>query len=187
MAEKAYTEARLKNMSINPEVKGLMTEVYPDLTALMQDCELPEGIEVDAFLRYLAYAYHPESPLTLKHADLKVRKRAAGELAGFKPWHEHAPVIVRFLKMVNESEWTVIVSLERMFDEVVELINQPIDTKGDDFLKAVERKMKLKSDLRPLLAEIREAKRDFFGRDEALEKAATVSARTPEDRARMQG
>lgn len=183
-----------KNMVVDPDSKGLITTAYPHLDVIFKSRITDEGEliglageELDKAIRILAYCYDPNSPLIAQYPDLIKRKERACQMITLDYKKIPSLYVVLFLqKVIKVREWTLIMSMEGSFDELTEIINEPIkkDVADKDILTAVEKKSKLRVEMSAIIDEINARKSKFFFNDEDLIKEEAVGLR-PEDYAKL--
>jgi len=136
----------------------------------------------------LAYCYDPNSPLMAQCPDLLKRKERACQIIGYE--YKKIPnfYVVAFLqKVIKIREWTLITLMEKNFDELASISNEPIKTAevaDKDILTAVEKKSKLRVEMSAIIDEINSRKSKFFFNDEDLIKEESSGWR-PEDIAKL--
>lgn len=159
-------------MVINPKVEGLIQSKYPFVMEAMGDLlKEYKDAEADQVIRYLSWAFDPNSPMVTAHPDLNKRKEQAAKEVGLgKQVKIPASLMVMFLqKVIRNREYTFILSLEQTYDEFTDKINQEITSTGDEeMLKAIERKGKLWREMKAMIQEINDQKRAFYYSDEEL-------------------
>lgn len=148
-------------------------------------------------IRYVVYAYDPESPFVKNATDISKRKEAAAEEAGFERnkrsglFTEHTydfmdfkneeitKMIICFLKIINNMTWTQITTDEQLFWEYTKLLLEPL--KNDDEKKLMESaniKGKLREERNKVKQDLDKYYKEFYGDNIDLQEK--VKRFTPE-------
>ena len=168
-------------MIIDPETKGSMVSAYPKLATLFkveskvkEDGALEkiglEGEELDKAIRIMAYCLDTNSPLIRK--DFKTRKEEACNIVKGLAYNKiPAKYIATFLKEIVKSKtWARICMCENNFWEGIEMGLEAIkkDAPDKDMLSSMEKKSKLRVELKELDEDIEVSTAKFFFDDKAL-------------------
>lgn len=134
-------------------------------------------------IRYIVYAYDPESPFVKNSAsELSKRKEAAAEEAGFErnkktgkfadevyeimdfKKEEVNDMIFCYLRILNNYTWVQITTDEQLFWEYTKLLNQPLA--NDDEKKLMESaniKGKLREERNKIKLDLDKYYKEFYG------------------------
>lgn len=174
----------------------------------------PELKQIEAFrdcisgdrnriIRYICYLYDPGSPLQSEYQDLKARKEAAAELAGFKRnskglWPESTQdifnvinkgdvnivdMVFEFLRIINDKTWMILKVNEINFWEYSLMLMENISGKNSkEKLDAANVKTKLREELKIIASDTELYMKKMFGDEENLQALAKEKLKriTPE-------
>lgn len=181
---------RFKVHNINDLEKILWLKDVPSVKGLNQQRKL-------ATVKYFAYMYDQNSPLFSRVPDVSQRKKEASRLAGFdigkdlkyleQIWgltqETYVKIVVEMMKVQNNHELTMLVSMENYFYALNERLLRPLQ-EGDDMeeLKSLETKGKLRKEMMDTRVVMTELYNSLFKGDKVLEEKVMRSSRfTPEN------
>lgn len=174
-----FEQKDVRDMAVNPTsaVKSILA-TYPHLQKHF-------GQTPDAHLRFLAWGYDPYSPLIKRFPDASERVKVAAEMAGLKDDEVSPETVMLWCSTVVRSRtWRLIVTTEAMYEEFEERVRKPIGDVKDEAkeMAAVERKIKLRVELRSIVKDLESMYAELFGDDQATLKAAADALQeyTPE-------
>lgn len=154
-------------------------------------------------IKYVVFTYDPNSPFVLDSvSDLKKRKEAAAEAAGFlrDPRtgkfdelvkeimelrdEDTNAMIFKFLQIINNRTWTLIVTNEQIFDEYTALLMEPVKSAAgtDDkkVLEAANIKSKLREECKVIADELEKLYKKLFGDNDDLKDVIVAKPVKPE-------
>jgi len=169
--------------------------------------ELQEHIEFSMYphsdrndvIRYVVYAYDPESPFVKNStSELSKRKEAAADAAGFERNkrtglfaanvtelmelrnEEVNRMVICYLKMLHNYTWTQIVTYEQLFWEYISLLLEPlVNTDEKKLMEAANIKGKLREECNKIKQDLDKFKKEFYGDNADLkEKVERVRPET---------
>lgn len=140
---KSQYASRCSNLRINPYEPNLRM-TYPTIFQKAEKAGIGSFI-TEKLIKYLILCYDPSSPIVKDFSIYKERKTQAALEAGIDEKDVDAKAVVWFLKnIIRSRQWTFISSMERVFDEYTDHVNNPsTSTNEEEVLKAGERKMKI--------------------------------------------
>ena len=174
-----YKQSDFNNCQFNPLVDGLMLQVFPLLSEIID----PEWNDeyLDSILRYIIMVYDPKSPLVLNERDLNYRKGVALELSRLEDQdiaeplitstHIYSPALtIRYFRRFSRSkEWAAICAFESSFWESLKEVMEPISGKNSrEKLDSVQKKAAIKEEIEKDIKRLDQLYRTFFGEDEDL-------------------
>lgn len=174
-----YKQADFNNCQFNPLAGGLMLQIYPLLSEIVD----PEWHDefLDSILRYIIMVYDPKSILVLNERDLNYRKGVALELVSLSDQevsealinstHKYSPVlIIKYLMRFSRSkEWAAICAYESSFWESIKEVIEPISGKNSrEKLDSVQKKAAIKEEIEKDIKRLDQLYRTFFGEDDDL-------------------
>lgn len=187
-----YTEKEFANCVFNPLSKGKMIKNYPKLNEIL-DSEDKTQNYIDRLIRYTIALYDSQSPLVYQEKELKFRKQAAAELAGF---HEEVDVdvlnkiyeckderavkisLLYLKKFIKSRVWAMIVSAEQAFWNATDKLMIQVTEGRNETLALLEIQDRTHDRLSKLYIE-------FYGEDMDLMKVDKDFHITPEKLAKM--
>jgi hypothetical protein len=154
-------------------------------------------------IKYVVFAYDPGSPFVMDSvSDLKKRKEAAAEAAGFLRTpttglfdelvkeimelknEETNAMIFKFLQIINNRTWTLIVTNEQIFDEYTALLMEPVKstsaTEDKKVLEAANIKSKLREECKVIADDLKKLYKEFFGDNDDLKDKIVAKPIKPE-------
>lgn len=190
-----YTQNDFKNMrfkvhGINDIEKIAWLKDIPSVKGLNPARKL-------ATVKYFAYMYDQNSPLFSRVSDVAQRKKEASRIAGFEIskdikyleqiWgltqETYVKIVVEMMKVQNNHELTMLVSLENYFYALNERLLRPLQ-EGDDMeeLKSLETKGKLRKEMLDTKVVMTELYNSLFKGDKVLEEKVMRTSRfSPEN------
>lgn len=174
-----YKQTDFNNCQFNPLAGGLMLQIYPLLSEIVD----PEWHDeyLDSILRYIIIVYDPKSILVLNERDLNYRKGVALELVSLSDQevsealinstHKYSPVlIIKYLMRFSRSkEWAAICAYESSFWESIKEVIEPISGKNSrEKLDSVQKKAAIKEEIEKDIKRLDQLYRTFFGEDDDL-------------------
>lgn len=165
---------------------------FPELRDFPEFSMYAEG-DRNYVIRYVVYAYDPESPIVKKSImTLAKRKEAAADLAGFERHKKSGlfedgvyeimdlkneavtAMILRYLKIVNSLAWTQIVTYEQQFWEYAESLLDPLkkekDTDEKKFMESLNIKGKIRVEFNNIKQDLESLKKEFYGTNADLQE-----------------
>lgn len=189
-----YTEKDFSKCIFNPCVDNIFKS-YPQLNLIK---EIYSDIE-DKLIKYIICVYDYNSPIVMKHRDLKVRKQQAAEFSGYEVMSDSMEGIYSlsdtnvlkcvdtFLKkFIHNRTWYMICANESIFWEYGQRMLQPVGNKDEggkqlsekDLIAAMQAKTKLSEDMQGLDDRLDVQYKRLYG-GEIVDKFLS-SATTPE-------
>lgn len=171
-------------MLIDPTYNGDYKEAYPILNEI--DVEISD-VHYNDYIRACSLIYDPNSPLVREFSILKDRKRYVFDELRIYRGYQNLSFEVEVLKRVyRKTEWTLLCTIDNVFDEFTTRANEPIDNSGekeidaDKMLKAVQLKRKYIDDMKDMIGIREELYKRIFNQDDELMKIEREVAWTPE-------
>lgn len=171
-------------MLIDPLYDGNYKDAFPILQQI--DIAISE-LHYNDYIRCCSLVYDPNSPIVREFSMLSERKRYVfDELVKFKGYTNKAFEIEILKKVYRKTEWTLLCTIDNVFDEFTTRANEPISNDGekeldaDKMLKAVQLKRKYIDDMKDMITIREEMYRKIFNQDEDLMKVEREIAWTPE-------
>lgn len=193
---------------MDQKVKNLAA-IHPKLRYIDSWAGYNDDIPVNNLLSYLLFLYSPDSPVNKRYGiPLLERKFQALMLSGFShlrkksgDWEVDVQtylielrndtiinMIVDYLRLLNQTLWTEINTLEQELEESTRLRIRPVSSIDDKAtLQAADIKGKLRRDTKEMLELLNVYRRQFYGDIHAEEMKAKVHQMrtTPESRAKQ--
>lgn len=196
-----YKSLRFNVMEVEQGVELLIH--FPELKQIpaFGGCSYKDRNKI---IRYISLYYDPSSPLQSEYQDIKARKEAAVELAGFERdkkgfWsddvqfvmdmvdNDHfsiAEMVCEFLRLVNDKTWSLLIVNEAMFWEYTQMLMEDIRGKSTkERLEAANVKTKLREELKAIAADSEVYMKKIFGEEEKVAEMAKEKLKriTPEN------
>ena len=187
MAKDIYAKLRIPVHTV--EIGQDIVHKFPELQQYEEFSRYKEKDRNDV-IRYVVYAYDPESPhVKNSTSELSKRKEAAAEAAGFErnkktglfgdniclimnlKDEEVNKMIFCYLKMLNTMLWTQIVTDEQGFWEYTKLLMQPLEHDDDKkLMDAANVKGKLREERNKIKVDLDKYYKEFYGDNSDLEE-----------------
>lgn len=179
-----------------------LDKLFPDLFRITEFKKLKLRDDWEKLVKYVCFLYDPESDLIKEFQELKERKIAAATEAGFErgpggKWskqlqavmdirdEEMHGVIIAFLKIFKNPEYTDIVVTEQELDEIQSMRFKAIDDKSEDLYGDAKKKDILMDSAARRRASLKILKLQFYGDNKDLEKPEFEEMITPENAERI--
>lgn len=191
MAIKTWQEkyaAYFSAMLIDPLYEGVYKEMYPILNEI--PCRVTE-LRYDEYIKACSLIYDPNSPLVKEYSNLKDRKEyVIKDLFKGKFFSDPKFEVELLKKVYRKTEWTLLCTIDNVFDEFTTRANEPIENEGDGgldadkMLKAVQLKTKYIDDMAGMIDKRETLYKKIFYQDEDLMNIDREIAWTPEMQAK---
>lgn len=175
-------------MLIDPLYDGSYKEMYPILNEI--DCTITD-LRYDEYIKACSLIYDPNSPLVREYSNLKDRKEYVNKELFKSKFYSDAKFEVELLKRVyRKTEWTLLCTIDNVFDEFTTRANEPIENSAenmldaDKMLKAVQLKTKYIDDMAGMIDKRENLYKKIFYQDEDLMNIDREVAWTPEMQAK---
>lgn len=196
MEAKKFQNIRFKVHEV-PQGTELLIK-FPELGACQEFMNYFSG-DRNYVIRYICYAYDPESDLYKDFTDISKIKEAAADLAEFPrnektgKFEEHVymmmrmensavnDMIIAFLKILNNHIWAQIQVNEQMFWEYARLLAEPVTGAGSkDILQAADIKKKLREEIKTIATDLKDFYKQMFGDSDELKNIVKKKPVRPE-------